>query len=70
MTDEIAHTTTLGDLNRNYVRSVDEADVDWFDANLAEDFLKARANRSPLLRWGRTSRPLAKRRHSIDTGTE
>jgi hypothetical protein len=39
MTDEIPHRAALADLNRNYVRSVDEADVDWFDANLAEDFL-------------------------------
>jgi len=39
MTDEIAHRAALADLNRNYVRSVDEADVNWFDANLAEDFL-------------------------------
>jgi hypothetical protein len=30
---------TLSDLNSNYVRSVDEADVAWFDANLASDFL-------------------------------
>lgn len=29
----------LGDLNRNYVRAVDEKDVRWFDANLAPDFL-------------------------------
>jgi hypothetical protein len=28
----------LADLNRNYVRSVDEADVRWFDAHLADDF--------------------------------
>jgi ketosteroid isomerase-like protein len=28
----------LADLNRNYIRSVDEADVAWFDANLAADF--------------------------------
>ena len=39
MTDENAHRGTLADLNRNYVRSVDEADVGWFDANLAKDFL-------------------------------
>jgi len=26
-------------LNRNYVRSVEQADVRWFDANLSEDFL-------------------------------
>jgi len=29
----------LSDLNRNYVRSVDEADAAWFNANLASDFL-------------------------------
>jgi hypothetical protein len=29
---------TLVALNRHYVRSVDEADTVWFDANLAEDF--------------------------------
>jgi hypothetical protein len=38
MTDETAHRAVLADLNRNYVRSVDEADVSWFDANLAKDF--------------------------------
>jgi len=26
-------------LDRNYVRSVDQADTAWFDANLASDFL-------------------------------
>jgi Domain of unknown function (DUF4440) len=26
-------------LNRNYIRSVEEADTAWFDANLASDFL-------------------------------
>ncbi len=30
--------TVLADLNRNYIRSVDEADVRWFDAHLADDF--------------------------------
>jgi Domain of unknown function (DUF4440) len=30
--------TVLAELNRNYVRSVDEADVAWFDAHLAQDF--------------------------------
>ncbi len=29
---------TLADLNRNYIRSVEEADVRWFDAHLAHDF--------------------------------
>src|SRR6202012_772608 len=33
------HHAVLAELNRNYVRSVDEADVAWFDANLAMDFL-------------------------------
>ena len=33
------HRATLTELNRNYVRAVDEADVGWFDANLAGDFL-------------------------------
>ncbi len=28
----------LADLNRNYVRSVDEADVRWFDIHLADGF--------------------------------
>src|SRR5262245_55618067 len=32
------HRATLRELNRNYVRAVDEADVVWFDANLAADF--------------------------------
>jgi ketosteroid isomerase-like protein len=29
----------LQELNRNYIRSVRESDVRWFEANLAEDFL-------------------------------
>jgi hypothetical protein len=37
MPDSEHHRATLRDLNRNYVRSVDEADVAWFDANLAAD---------------------------------
>ena len=32
------HRAALQELNRNYIRSVDEADVAWFDANLAADF--------------------------------
>jgi ketosteroid isomerase-like protein len=31
----------LHELNRNYVRSVQESDVRWFEANLAEDFLNS-----------------------------
>ena len=30
---------TLQELNRNYVRSVLESDVRWFEANLAQDFI-------------------------------
>jgi ketosteroid isomerase-like protein len=32
---------TLQELNRNYVRSVQESDVSWFEANLADDFLNS-----------------------------
>ena len=39
MSDMEKHRATLRELNRNYVRAVDEADVAWFDANLAPDFL-------------------------------
>jgi len=38
MADNEQHHAELKQLNRNYVRSVDEADVAWFDANLAPDF--------------------------------
>lgn len=36
---QIEHLETLRDYNRNFVRSVDEADVGWFDAHLAADFM-------------------------------
>jgi hypothetical protein len=36
---DLDNCAVLTELNRNYVRSVDEADVAWFDANLAADFL-------------------------------
>ena len=39
MADSEHHRATLQELNRNYIRSVDEADVAWFDANLAADFV-------------------------------
>jgi ketosteroid isomerase-like protein len=32
---------TLQELNRNYIRSVRESDVRWFDENLAEDFVNS-----------------------------
>ena len=38
MADTEQHNAALRELNRNYVRSVDEADVAWFDANLAAEF--------------------------------
>jgi len=38
MADNEHHRAKLHELNRNYIRSVDEADVAWFDANLAADF--------------------------------
>jgi ketosteroid isomerase-like protein len=39
MSDVEKDRATLRELNRNYIRAVDEADVAWFDANLAPDFL-------------------------------
>jgi Domain of unknown function (DUF4440) len=48
MTDQAVHKATLADLNRNYVRSVDEADVAWFDANLAQDFLNTNPDGSVI----------------------
>src|SRR5215470_568250 len=32
---------TLEELNRHYIRSVSEADVRWFDANLTDDFVNS-----------------------------
>ncbi len=31
----------LHDLNRNYLRAVEESDVRWFDGNLSDDFLNS-----------------------------
>ena len=39
MADNAQHHAALTELNHYYVRSVDEADVGWFDANLAVDFM-------------------------------
>ena len=36
-----AELDVLHELNHNYVRSVQETDVRWFDANLADDFLNS-----------------------------
>src|SRR4029453_10770653 len=38
MADNEQHHAMLQELNRKYIRSVDEADVAWFDANLAPEF--------------------------------
>ncbi|MGD9802464.1 MAG: nuclear transport factor 2 family protein [Hyphomicrobiaceae bacterium] len=38
MTD---HLGELKALNRNYVRSVQDADVDWFERHLADDFMNS-----------------------------
>src|SRR5262245_32388024 len=38
MRDDKIAQDTLSELNRNYIRAVDEADVAWFDAHLAPDF--------------------------------
>ena len=39
-------------LNREYIRSVSEADVRWFDANLSEDFVNSNPDCSRLDRSG------------------
>jgi ketosteroid isomerase-like protein len=38
MAESEQHRAKLQQLNRNFIRSVEEADVAWFDANLATDF--------------------------------
>jgi ketosteroid isomerase-like protein len=38
MADSQHHLAALRELNGNFVRAVDKADVAWFDANLATDF--------------------------------
>ena len=42
----------LHDLNLNYLRAVEEADVRWFDANLADDFLNSNPDGSIVDRAG------------------
>jgi hypothetical protein len=39
MADLEQQRAVLSELNRDYIRSVDEGDVAWFDANLSSDFL-------------------------------
>jgi ketosteroid isomerase-like protein len=43
---------TLEHLNRNYVRSVQESDVRWFDENLTPDFLNSNPDGSLVDRAG------------------
>ena len=63
---------TLRDLNRNYIRSVEEADVRWFDRNLAVDFVctnpdGTRLDRAGFLaQVGRGSAVTALREHDVD----
>ena len=42
----------LESLNREYIRSVSEGDVRWFDANLAEDFVNSNPDGSLVDRAG------------------
>jgi hypothetical protein len=40
-TANAADLEALQELNRDYIRSVSESDVRWFDANLAQDFMNS-----------------------------
>ncbi|MBM4440846.1 MAG: nuclear transport factor 2 family protein [Candidatus Rokubacteria bacterium] len=42
----------LQDLNRNYIRSVQESDVRWFDEHLSADFLNSNPDGSMVDRAG------------------
>lgn len=42
----------LHDLNRHYLRAVEEADVRWFDENLSDDFLNSNPDGSIVDRAG------------------
>jgi ketosteroid isomerase-like protein len=47
MPNTATHTSdldTLQELNHNYIRSVRESDVRWFDENLTEDFVNSNAD--------------------------
>jgi ketosteroid isomerase-like protein len=54
----IADTTTASDLealhelNHNYIRSVEQSDVRWFDENLAADFLNSNPDGTLIDRAG------------------
>ena len=51
-TATVTDETTLETLNREYIRSVSEADVRWFDANLADDFVNSNPDCSLVDRAG------------------
>ena len=38
ISNDSPHREVLTELNRGFIRSVNDADVAWFDANLADDF--------------------------------
>ena len=46
------HLATLQELNRNYIRSVEEADVAWFDRHLAPDFMNTNPDGTLIDRAG------------------
>jgi len=60
---------TLTELNRNYVRSVAESDVGWFDSNLSTDFLNTNPDGSLVDRAAfltQIARPAAVRNLACD----
>jgi len=60
-TTTAAELKTLEELNRHYIRSVQESDVAWFDQNLAEDFRCSNPDGSIVDRAGflkQTARPV------------
>ena len=46
------HIAQLRELNRGYIRSVDTADVAWFDAHLSDDFMNTNPDGTLLDRAG------------------
>ena len=71
MADVEQHRAILMELNRNYVRSVDEADVAWFDANLAAEFFNTNPDgtfidrKAFLAQIGRRSSVKSIREHDV-----
>lgn len=50
--EQASDLATLGELNANYIRSVQESDARWFDENLAQDFLNSNPDGSLVERAG------------------